>query len=118
MKSIKPRWLIAEYCSHPIYLGWHLYLRDDPRYQKRNQDGGWGWIRGPAWDRDRKGNKIVEFFSSALGIDLQDDWTCPQHGLAAFVKRFPIKGRKVGGEKRGGIAVLEDYWGNLTIVQS
>ena len=109
------RWLVAEYCGHDIYMGWHLYIRDNPGYQKRNQDGGWGWIRGPVWDRDRKNNRMVKFFSEAFGIELKGDWTCPEHGCAEFVKRYPLKGRKVWGEKRGGVEVLEGYWGDLLL---
>jgi hypothetical protein len=109
------RWLVAEYCGHDIYMGWHLYLRDDPGYQKRNKDGGWGWLRGPVWERDRAGNKIVAFFAAAFGIDLQGDWSCGRYGLSEFVKRFPLPGRKVWGERRGGIEVMEDYWGNLAL---
>lgn len=108
-------WLVAEYCGHDFYTGWHLYLRDDPGYQKRNADGDWGWIRGPVWPRNEKGNKIVAFFAAAFGIALKGDWTCPQDGCAEFVKRFPLPGRKVWGERRGGIEVTEGYWGDLAL---
>ncbi len=103
------RWLVAEYCGHDIYMGWHLYLRDSPGYQKRNADGSWGWIRLGAIGR----KYIVEFFAT-LGIELKGDWSRPEDGCAEFVKRYPLKGRKVWGEKRGGIEVLEGYYGELT----
>lgn len=109
------KWLIAEYCGHYILMGWHLYLRDDPGYRKRNKDGGWGWIRGPVWERDRDGNKVVAFFAASFGIDLKGDWSCGEYGLADFVKRFPLPGRKVWGERRGGVRVIQGYWSDLTL---
>lgn len=103
-------WLVAEYCGSNFYTGWHLYLRETPGYQQRNEDGSWGWIRPGAIGRKH----IVEFFAT-LGIELKSDWTCPEYGCAEFVKRYPLKGRKVWGEKRGGVEVLKDYWGTLAI---
>lgn len=41
------KWLIAEYCPSPFYMGWHLYLRDSRGVQRRNKNGDWGWIRRP-----------------------------------------------------------------------
>lgn len=102
------RWLVAEYCDSNFYSGWHLYLREKPGYQTRNKDGGWGWIRS------LNNDKIVAFFAT-LGIELKEDWPCPEYGLAEFVKRYPLKGRKVGGEKRGGVKVLVGEWGDLTL---
>lgn len=110
VQPVVRRWLVAEYCGHDIYMGWHLYLRDTPKYQTRNEDGSWGWIRPRAIKR----NRIVEFFAT-LGIELKGDWTCPEYGLAEFVKRYPLKGRKIWGETRGGVEVLEDYWGTLAL---
>lgn len=95
-------------------MGWHLYLRETPKFQQRNKDGDWGWVRGPVWPRDRVGNRMVLFFAS-LGIELKGDWTCPEDGCAEFVKRYPLKGRKSWGEKRGGVEVLEGYWGDLKL---
>ena len=115
VQPVVRRWLVVEYCGHDIYLGWHLYLRNDPGYQKRNKDGGWGWVRGPVWERDRRGNRMVEFFARSFGIDLKGDWSCGHYGLDEFVKRYPLKGRKIWGEKRGGVEVLEDYWGTLAL---
>lgn len=111
---MKKQWLVAEYCGHDIYSGWHLYLRDDPGFQKRNADGDWGWIRGPVWP-DRKGNRFVKFFQEAFGIELKGDWTCPEYGLAEFAKRFPLPGRKVWGERRGGVEVTVGEWGDLAL---
>lgn len=108
--SVVRRWLVAEYCGHDLFTGWHLYLRDDPGYQKPNNDGGWGWIRHGSIRRDY----IVAFFAT-LGIELKGDWSCPEYGCAEFVKRYPLKGCKVWGERRGGVQVIEDYWGDLTL---
>lgn len=36
-------------------------------------------------------------------------------GLVEFVKRFPLPGRKVWGERRGGVRVIQGYWGDLTL---
>lgn len=115
VQPVVRRWLIAEYCGHDIYMGWHLYMRENPGYQQRNENGDWGWIRGPVWGHRSRGNRVVEFFVRAFGIELKGDWTCGDYGLAEFVKRFPLKGRKIWGEKRGGVEVLEDYWGTLAL---
>lgn len=104
------RWLVAEYCGHDLFMGWHLYLRDSPKYQTRNADGEWGWLRSG----DLAARKIVAFMAS-LGIKLTRDWSCPEYGPAEFVKRHSLPGRKVWGETRGGVEVLEDHWGNLTL---
>lgn len=104
------KWLVAEYCGHDIYMGWHLYLRDHPGYQKRNSDGNWGWIRLGSLARRR----VVAFFAT-LGIELKGDWSCPEYGIGEFVKRFPLPGRKVWGKRRGGVEVLEAYWGDLSL---
>jgi hypothetical protein len=108
----KRMWLIAEYCGHNFYMGWHLYLRDNPGYQKRNADGNWGWVR----PGDRGTWDVVKFFE-ALGIELKGDWSRPEDGCAEFVKRFPMPGRKVWGKRRGGIRVSVGYWGDLRRIQ-
>lgn len=38
------KFLIAEYCAGPFYMGWWLYLRDTNTGEP-NADG-WGWIHG------------------------------------------------------------------------
>jgi hypothetical protein len=48
------KFLIAEYCPGPFYMGWWLYLRDT-NDGKQNDMDGWGWLRGEfqmqaAWD--------------------------------------------------------------------
>jgi hypothetical protein len=103
-------WLVAEYCGHNFYMGWHLYERENPGYQKRNANGDWGWVR----PGDIGACHVVEFFKT-LGITLQGDWTCPEYGIAEFVKRYPLKGRRVWGERRGGVEVTRGYWDDLAL---
>ena len=103
-------YLIAEHCDADFYTGWHLYLRETPKYQTPNSNGSWGWIRSG----DLIAPRIIEFMAS-LGINLFGDWTCPEYGLAEFVKRYPLSGRRIWGEKRGGVEVLQDRWGTLDL---
>ena len=37
--------IIAEFCSHDLYHGWHLYRRDRAD-GSRNDDGSWGLLSG------------------------------------------------------------------------
>jgi len=91
--------LIAEYCRGPFYMGWHLYLRENMAFNRRNRDGGWGWIRRPAEDFD-----VIKCLWS-LGIIITGDGTCDYDGIAEIVRRYPIKGRKCGGKPRGRVSV-------------
>lgn len=47
-----PKFIIAEYCEGPFYLGWWMYARD--RNDGSQNDEGydrWGWFRGdPEWN--------------------------------------------------------------------
>jgi len=110
MKTARRCWLVAEYCGHDIYTGWHLYLRDHPGYQKRNKDGDWGWLRRLDGDK-----KVQEFFTS-IGITLKGDGTRDADGLMEFAQRFPLPGRKVWGKRRGGVRVTEARCGELALI--
>ena len=91
----KAKYLIAEYCRGPFYMGWHLYLRENRAF-RRNADGNWGWIR--------KYPEIISYLEP-LGINIRGDGTCDDDGIAEFAKRYPIKGRRCGGKLRGCLQI-------------
>jgi len=103
--------LIAEYCSAPFYMGWHLYLRDTNTRQKLNRDGTWGWLR----NIHRPGENPAQQVFDKLGIKIKGDGTCDYDGIAEIAKRFPIKHEKIGGKPRGCIAVMVDKYGHITL---
>lgn len=105
-------YLIAEYCPGPFYMGWHLYLREN-RVFKRNRDGGWGWIRNSSFTREFR---AIPFLKT-LGITIEGDGTCDHDGVAEIARRYPIKGRRCGGKRRGCIEVDVDEWGNIKKVE-
>lgn len=89
------KYLIAEYCRGPFYMGWHLYLRDSAEKNKRNVDGSWGWIRRPEED------EFVQDYLGSLGITIRGDGTCDDDGIAQFARQFPLPRQRVGGKCRG-----------------
>lgn len=102
-------WLIAEYCAHDfLYTGWHLYLRENKGYQRRNKDGGWGWLRRP-----QEGRAAALLMS--LGCAITGDGTTDSDGIAKFASLYPLKGKTVGGRRRGGCPVVVKD-GQLSIV--
>jgi len=110
VKPLVMRYLIAEYCDHPfLFCGWHLYLRESNRKQKRNRDGDWGWIRWRPWlDGKHPAHRIFE----AHGITLHSDGTCDDDGVAEFARRFPMRST-VGGKPRGCMKVIIDRWNDI-----
>lgn len=104
-------WLIAEYCAHDCYMGWHLYLRESRRYQKRNKDGGWGWIRRP---KDSNAGKLL----AELGFPILGDGTVDRDGIGQFARAFPFKGKQIGGKVRGGVKVTVGEHGVLSVKES
>ena len=96
------RFLIAEYCEAPLYMGWHLYLRDNKEIQKRNRDGTWGWLRGV----HRQGENPVQQIFDELGIEIKGDGTCDYDGIAEIARRFPMPGQLAGSRPRGCIEVV------------
>lgn len=116
-----PRFLIAEYCPGPFYMGWHLYLRESMGRQQRNANGGWGWVHySPSqilWD-EREGvcrHPAHEVFA-ALGITgtirggSGDDGAI---GRFAFAHRIPRQ--RIGGKPRGCVPVVVDEWGRIRL---
>jgi len=98
------KWLVAEYCGHDYFMGWHLYLRDTPGYQERNKDGGWGWLRKAGGARE---------FLESIGCPITGDGSMDSDGIAAFARRYPLPGKRVWRKKRGGVLVVLDYWGHV-----
>lgn len=85
-------------------MGWHIYIRDHRAFRKNN-DGTWGWIRMSGWSWMQP--RVLKFLSS-IGIDIRGDGTCDDDGIAEFAKRYPIKGRRCGGKRRGCLEVEID----------
>jgi hypothetical protein len=75
---------------------------------KRNNDGGWGWIR-------RVREHPVMSLLLSIGIIIRGDGTCDDDGIAEFAARYPIKGRRSGGKFRGCINVKVDEFGKIEI---
>ncbi len=103
------RYLIAEYCSGPFYMGWWLYLRESKHKQVRNRDGGWGWIRNP-----RKHASLVVVLRQ-LGIEIRGDGTMDGDGVREVARRWPIHGERVGRRPRGCIEVDVDEYGRVSL---
>ena len=104
-----PKFLIAEYCSGPFYMGWHIYLRDTNGRQVRNADGGWGWLR-KSWQE-----KQAHDFLRSLGIERRGDGTCDGSGYDEIAKRYPIPRQRIGGRPRGCIPVWVAVDGLITL---
>lgn len=106
-------YLITEYCGSEIYMGWHLYLRDNKNRQQRNADGGWGWIHGVGrrgWETTQA-KKIFD----QLGITITGDGSCDHDGLAELARRFPIPRQRIWKKPRGCVEVISDEWGRLAL---
>lgn len=96
----KTMYLISEYCAHEIYIGWHLYLRDNKNRQQRNSDGGWGWLT-----RTDIAASAAHTFLETFGIKVIGDGSCDYDGYAELARRFPIPRQRIGGKPRGCVAV-------------
>ena len=105
------KYLIAEYCRGPFYMGWHIYIRDHRAFRKNN-DGSWGWIRMGGWSWMQP--RVLKFLSS-IGIEIQGDGTCDYDGIAEFARQYPIHGRRCGGKKRGCIEIEIDEFDEIRL---
>lgn len=103
--EIRTKYLIAEYCPGPFYMGWHIYLRDH-RVFRRNNDGSWGWIRMSGWSWMQ--SRVLKFLRS-VGIEIRDD------GIAEFARRYPIHGRCCGGRGRGCVEIEIDEFDEIRL---
>lgn len=106
------KYLVAEYCPGPIYMGWHMYLRDYRAF-RRNKDGGWGWIR----QRSLMWEKLLKFLSS-IEIEITGDGTRDHDGIAEFAKRWPVKGRRSGGKLRGCVEITIGACGEIRLAEA
>ena len=104
--------LVAEYCRGPFYMGWHLYLRENTA-PKRNSDGGWGWVRGMRYPIGTA-YSVVKFLK-LIGITISGDGTTDDAGIAEFARRYPVKGRRVGGRLRGRLEVKIDKYDEINM---
>ena len=77
-------YILPEYCSADLFMGWHLYERDR-RDGSRNDDGDWGWIRASSF-----GMNNVKRLCDELGhtdmppVDRYNDGFIDE-----FARRFP-----------------------------
>jgi hypothetical protein len=109
----KTVFLIAEHNPHDIYMGWHLYLRDHKEKNNRNDNGGWGWLRGIG---KRYGlPPSIQAILDHLGICIRGDGTCDDDGVAEIARRFPIPRERIGGRPRGCIELAIGNDGELTL---
>lgn len=104
------KFLIAEYCGAYLFTGWHFYVRDSKRKNKRNDDGSWGWVR-----RLNDHSSSVKAVMGELGIRLIGDGTCDDDGIAEFVKRFPMPRQRIWGRPRGCIEINVTRCGTITL---
>lgn len=95
-------YLITEHCSNAIYLGWHLYLRDNKKRQQRNANGTWGWIR---WHNPRNRPHPFQNILDALGLKMRGDGTCDDDAYAEIARLHPIPRERIGGKPRGCIEI-------------
>lgn len=103
------RYLITEYCDNYIYMGWHLYLRDNKKRQQRNVDGEWGWIR---WRGSRDGAHPFAGILDELGLTMRGDGTCDHDAYAEIARVHPIPRERIGGKPRGCVEVenIDGKW--------
>ena len=66
--------------------------------------GEWPWMQP----------RVLEFLSS-IGIEIRGDGTCEDDGIAEFARRYPIKGRRCGGKRRGCIEVVVDKFNDIKV---
>ena len=50
-----------------------------------------------------------------IGITICGDGTCDDDGYAEFAHRFPFKGERIGGKIRGGIMVVVNEYGEISL---
>lgn len=81
------RWLWAEYCPGPFYMGWWLYERDRTD-RSRNDDGDWGWLRDFYHLRP-----VYELLVAAGRVDAPEvrnhPHVCSQKLAEWFAKEYP-----------------------------
>ncbi len=95
------KFLIAEYCPGPLFMGWHLYLRDTNVPGQRNAEGDWGWLeRGPLVPAALR--LLVD-----LGIRSVGDNSTDAGAYAELARRHPAPGQ-IGGKPRGKLPVVVD----------
>jgi hypothetical protein len=104
------KFLIAEYCGGPFYMGWHLYLRDTSQEATENADGDWGWITHP----DRKGSAVEDLFKK-LGLTFTDDGTTKTGPIAEFAKRYPMES-STEIQQSGCLEVIVDEYGKAHLL--
>lgn len=109
--TVNRLFLVAEYCAHDLYIGWHLYLRESKAYQRRNADGSWGWLR--LSDGGPRGR--LQSILDQVGIIISGDGTMDNDGVAEIARRFPLPGKKISGKPRGCIEIIEGDFGGWSL---
>ncbi|KKN01221.1 hypothetical protein LCGC14_1129850 [marine sediment metagenome] len=90
--------LIAYYNPHAIYMGWHLYLRE--RRDRRNADGGWGWVHGGC-PQNAVQDVLTQLGFGRIEIGGSDGGT-----IATFATRCP-NGVRLDQAENGTLYVVE-----------
>ena len=117
VQSTHHYYLVAEYCPGPFYMGWHLYLRESKAKQKRNTDGGWGWLQyGPSQRLNSPEGHPAKAVFDALGIVGEIiGGGCDDGAIAAFARARAIPRQRIGGQPRGCVEVTVDEWDRITL---
>ena len=99
-------YLITEYCPGPLFMGWHLYLRESRDRRRRNSgvsgftmEGEWGWSHEWHWEAEAK--KLL----AALGLRSVADDSTDGGMYAGLARLHPIGREKIGGKPRGCVPV-------------
>jgi len=96
------RYIIAEYCAGPFYMGWWLYERErnDGSANDRNE---WGWLKGTErWDPQYEVFKLC----GTMGLEPPEPRRYVQNFAEWFAGRFP-GGLIVERNPEGGYSLLK-----------
>lgn len=107
--------LIAEYCAGPFYMGWHLYLRESRRLNRRNADGSWGWTHRLGLH----GASVAKTVFKTLGIAGRiENGSSDGGAIAEFARRFRLRRSKAGGRARGCVEVIYTLGDGLVLAKA
>ena len=103
------KYLIAEYCEGPFYMGWWLYLRDrNDGSQNDDKWDRWGWLRCDCF-YGRPCRCVMSRIAAlcrTLRVDVPDPFRGEQRLAEWFATTFPA-GLRVERPEEGGYRLLE-----------
>ena len=98
--------LLAEFCGHDLFHGWHLYLRESKDKHRQNEGKtrytgfDWGWSHKWFWETEAL--RLVR----AAGCIAVGHPNCDDGPFAEMAKRFPIPRERIWKKPRGCIEVI------------